>query len=189
VIARVSVSHWIEASLLLNCLSRSSPAGGRGSRAKASCFRSDDQTKHELQLLGSAGTSNRRINDTLIQLPRHSETSTSRFSHHTTKMSTVAAPRSSRESKPRESKPKESKPKEPKPKESKSKEAKEDKSKVHKLSLKGSSKLCVEFFEFATNTILFQRGVYPPEDFSPYVQSSNSSRIAANFILVSRSMA
>ncbi|KAM0705666.1 hypothetical protein Q7P35_007026 [Cladosporium inversicolor] len=83
-------------------------------------------------------------------------------------MSTVAAPRS-RESKPRESKPKESKSKdkESKPKESKSKEAKEDKSKVHKLSLKGSSKLCVEFFEFATNTILFQRGVYPPEDFSP----------------------
>ena len=103
-------------------------------------------------------------------------------------MSTVAAPRS-RESKPRESKPKESKPKESKPKESKSKEAKEDKSKVHKLSLKGSSKLCVEFFEFATNTILFQRGVYPPEDFSPYVWSSNSNRIAANFVVASRNMA
>lgn len=96
-------------------------------------------------------------------------------------MSTVAAPRS-RESKPRESKPKESKSKdkESKPKESKSKEAKEDKSKVHKLSLKGSSKLCVEFFEFATNTILFQRGVYPPEDFSPYVQSRNLTQTAAN---------
>lgn len=105
-------------------------------------------------------------------------------------MSTVAAPRS-RESKPRESKPKESKSKdkESKPKESKSKEAKEDKSKVHKLSLKGSSKLCVEFFEFATNTILFQRGVYPPEDFSPYVRSSNTIKMAANSILVSRSMA
>lgn len=47
---------------------------------------------------------------------------------------------------------------------------KDDKSKVHKLTLKGSSKLCVEFFEFATNTILFQRGVYPPEDFAPYVR-------------------
>ncbi|KAM0714785.1 hypothetical protein Q7P37_009249 [Cladosporium fusiforme] len=45
--------------------------------------------------------------------------------------------------------------------------SKDDKSKVHKLTLKGSSKLCVEFFEFATNTILFQRGVYPPEDFAP----------------------
>lgn len=56
----------------------------------------------------------------------------------------------------------------PKVKEDKSK-SKEDKSKVHKLSLKGSSKLCVEFFEFAANTILFQRGVYPPEDFAPYV--------------------
>jgi len=98
-------------------------------------------------------------------------------------MSTVAAPRS-RESKPRESKPKESK-----PKESKSKDAKEDKSKIHKLQLKGSSKLCVEFFEFATNTILFQRGVYPPEDFSPYVWSMNSDQIATNFVLVSRSMA
>ena len=104
-------------------------------------------------------------------------------------MSTVAAPRSTRESKPRESKPKESKTKESKPKESKSKEAKEDKSKVHKLSLKGSSKLCVEFFEFATNTILFQRGVYPHEDFSPYVQTTNSIRTATNLISVSRSMA
>jgi mitotic spindle assembly checkpoint protein MAD2 len=98
-------------------------------------------------------------------------------------MSTVAAPRS-RESKPRESKPKESK-----PKEAKSKEAKEDKSKVHKLSLKGSSKLCVEFFEFATNTILFQRGVYPPEDFSPYVLSGNSNQLTADSVPASRSMA
>jgi len=94
-----------------------------------------------------------------------------RYATRIAEMSTVAAPRS-RESKPKESKPKDSKPKEPK---SKSKEAKEDTSKVHKLSLKGSSKLCVEFFEFATNTILFQRGVYPPEDFSPYVWSSNTN--------------
>ena len=81
-------------------------------------------------------------------------------------MPAAAAPKT-RESKPREAKPKETKPKEAKPKESKPKEAKEDKSKVHKLSLKGSSKLCVEFFEFAANTILFQRGVYQPEDFAP----------------------
>ncbi|KAL9012521.1 MAG: hypothetical protein Q9173_002714 [Seirophora scorigena] len=40
------------------------------------------------------------------------------------------------------------------------------KSKVHKLSLKGSSKLIAEFFEFSINTILFQRGVYPAEDFT-----------------------
>jgi hypothetical protein len=80
---------------------------------------------------------------------------------HITKMPAAPAPKT-RESKPREAKPKEAKPKEAKPK-----EAKEDKSKVHKLSLKGSSKLCVEFFEFAANTILFQRGVYPPEDFAP----------------------
>ncbi|KAI9813201.1 MAG: Mitotic spindle checkpoint component mad2 [Thelocarpon impressellum] len=44
--------------------------------------------------------------------------------------------------------------------------ADKDKSKVHKLSLKGSSKLVAEFFEYSINTILFQRGVYPAEDFS-----------------------
>ncbi|KAI9854888.1 MAG: Mitotic spindle checkpoint component mad2 [Vezdaea acicularis] len=42
-----------------------------------------------------------------------------------------------------------------------------DKSKVHKLSLKGSSKLVSEFFEYTVQTILFQRGVYPAEDFTP----------------------
>lgn len=41
-----------------------------------------------------------------------------------------------------------------------------DKSKVHKLSLKGSSKLIAEFFEYSINAILFQRGVYPAEDFT-----------------------
>ncbi|KAK4539660.1 hypothetical protein LTR36_010486 [Oleoguttula mirabilis] len=44
--------------------------------------------------------------------------------------------------------------------------SKEDRSKLHKLALKGSSKTIVEFFDFACNTILFQRGVYPPEDFT-----------------------
>ncbi|EEB06287.1 spindle checkpoint protein Mad2 [Schizosaccharomyces japonicus yFS275] len=33
------------------------------------------------------------------------------------------------------------------------------------LSLKGSAKLVSEFFEYAVNSILFQRGIYPPEDF------------------------
>lgn len=46
------------------------------------------------------------------------------------------------------------------------KEEKKDKSKVHKLSLKGSSKLVAEFFNYSINTILFQRGVYPAEDFT-----------------------
>ncbi|MCJ1289162.1 Mitotic spindle checkpoint component mad2 [Xylographa carneopallida] len=41
-----------------------------------------------------------------------------------------------------------------------------DRSKVHKLSLKGSSKLVAEFFEYSINTILYQRGVYPAEDFT-----------------------
>jgi mitotic spindle assembly checkpoint protein MAD2 len=59
---------------------------------------------------------------------------------------------------------------------------KDDKSKTHKLSLKGkhpstipkrtnltyagSSKMVSEFFEYSINTILYQRGVYPIEDFS-----------------------
>lgn len=35
------------------------------------------------------------------------------------------------------------------------------------LSLADNSmQLVTEFFEFGINTILFQRGVYPPEDFS-----------------------
>ncbi|KAK9472069.1 DNA-binding protein [Dipodascopsis tothii] len=34
-----------------------------------------------------------------------------------------------------------------------------------KLTLKGSSKLVSEFFEYSINSILFQRGIYPAEDF------------------------
>jgi mitotic spindle assembly checkpoint protein MAD2 len=65
-------------------------------------------------------------------------------------------------------------------------EREKDKSKVHKLSLKGtpantsrstspkslsntilgSGKLVAEFFQYSINTILFQRGVYPAEDFT-----------------------
>ncbi|KAI1306124.1 mitotic spindle checkpoint component mad2 [Xylaria venustula] len=41
-----------------------------------------------------------------------------------------------------------------------------DKSKVHKLSLKGSAKLVAEFFQYSIHSILFQRGVYPAEDFT-----------------------
>jgi mitotic spindle assembly checkpoint protein MAD2 len=41
-----------------------------------------------------------------------------------------------------------------------------DASKTHKLALRGSAKTIVEFFDYAANTILFQRGVYPPEDFT-----------------------
>jgi len=44
--------------------------------------------------------------------------------------------------------------------------SKKDSSKVHKLALKGSSKIVSEFFEYSINTILFQRGVYPAEDFT-----------------------
>ncbi|KIV82916.1 hypothetical protein PV11_04981 [Exophiala sideris] len=44
---------------------------------------------------------------------------------------------------------------------------KKDKSQIHKLALRGSSKTVAEFFEYSINTILFQRGVYPAEDFTP----------------------
>lgn len=36
---------------------------------------------------------------------------------------------------------------------------------LSKLALKGSSKVVADYFEFAINAILFQRGIYPPEDF------------------------
>ncbi|KAL8701780.1 MAG: hypothetical protein Q9201_004728 [Fulgogasparrea decipioides] len=42
----------------------------------------------------------------------------------------------------------------------------EGKPQVYKLSLKGSSKLVAEFFEYCINTILYQRGVYPASDFT-----------------------
>ncbi|KAL9031508.1 MAG: hypothetical protein Q9196_000487 [Gyalolechia fulgens] len=54
-----------------------------------------------------------------------------------------------------------------------------DKSKVHKLSLKGSSKLIAEFFEYSINTILFQRGVYPAEDFTAYVSPKLEPRVTS----------
>ncbi|PSR90296.1 DNA-binding protein [Coniella lustricola] len=43
---------------------------------------------------------------------------------------------------------------------------KKDTSKVHKLSLKGSAKLVAEFFQYSIHSILYQRGVYPAEDFT-----------------------
>ncbi|RYP02569.1 hypothetical protein DL764_005743 [Monosporascus ibericus] len=46
------------------------------------------------------------------------------------------------------------------------KSADKDKSKVHKLALKGSARLVAEFFQYSIHTILFQRGVYPAEDFT-----------------------
>lgn len=34
------------------------------------------------------------------------------------------------------------------------------------ITLKGSTRTITEFFEYSINTILYQRGVYPPEDFT-----------------------
>lgn len=36
---------------------------------------------------------------------------------------------------------------------------------MSKLALKGSSKTVCDYFEFSINSILFQRGIYPSEDF------------------------
>ncbi|GEQ69283.1 hypothetical protein JCM33374_g2954 [Metschnikowia sp. JCM 33374] len=36
---------------------------------------------------------------------------------------------------------------------------------LSKLALKGSSKIVADYFEFAIHSILFQRGIYPTEDF------------------------
>ncbi|KAI9598349.1 putative mitotic spindle checkpoint-related protein [Syncephalis fuscata] len=36
---------------------------------------------------------------------------------------------------------------------------------AHKITLKGSTAIVVEFFEYSIHSILFQRGLYPPEDF------------------------
>ncbi|KAI6750233.1 hypothetical protein HG531_007498 [Fusarium graminearum] len=47
-----------------------------------------------------------------------------------------------------------------------SKSKDKEKSKVHKLSLKGSARLVAEFFQYSIHSILFQRGVYPAEDFT-----------------------
>ncbi|PHH68451.1 hypothetical protein CDD80_7497 [Ophiocordyceps camponoti-rufipedis] len=44
--------------------------------------------------------------------------------------------------------------------------SKEKTSKVHKLSLKGSARQVAEFFQYSIHSILFQRGVYPAEDFT-----------------------
>ncbi|PNP51054.1 hypothetical protein THARTR1_08282 [Trichoderma harzianum] len=55
--------------------------------------------------------------------------------------------------------------KDKRPKDKEKDKAKDD-SKVHKLSLKGSSRLVAEFFQYSIHTILFQRGVYPAEDFT-----------------------
>lgn len=38
---------------------------------------------------------------------------------------------------------------------------------THHLTLRSSSRLVTEFFEYSIHTVLFQRGVYPAEDFSP----------------------
>ena len=35
------------------------------------------------------------------------------------------------------------------------------------ITLKGSTDIVVEFFQYSINSILYQRGIYPPEKFTP----------------------
>lgn len=52
--------------------------------------------------------------------------------------------------------------------------------KTHKLALKGSSKIVSEFFEYSIHGILFQRGVYPAEDFSPVKKYGLTMMVSAD---------
>lgn len=47
------------------------------------------------------------------------------------------------------------------------------------ISLKGSTRTVIEFFEYSINSILYQRGIYPPEDFSA-VKKYNLSLLKTN---------
>ncbi|KAL1902058.1 Mitotic spindle checkpoint component mad2 [Ceratocystis pirilliformis] len=49
---------------------------------------------------------------------------------------------------------------------SKDKDKDADGKKTHKLALKGSARMVTEFFQYSIHSILFQRGVYPAEDFT-----------------------
>jgi len=42
--------------------------------------------------------------------------------------------------------------------------------KAQAITLKGSTAVVTEFFQFALSSILYQRGVYPPESFEPKKQ-------------------
>ncbi|KAK6462146.1 DNA-binding protein [Scheffersomyces coipomensis] len=48
-----------------------------------------------------------------------------------------------------------------------------------KLALKGSSKIVTDYFEYAINSILFQRGIYPIEDFIT-IRKYNLSLLVSN---------
>lgn len=51
---------------------------------------------------------------------------------------------------------------------------------LSKLSLKGSSKIVADYFEFAIYNILFQRGIYPAEDFTTVKKYDLSILVSAD---------
>ncbi|KAJ3054990.1 Mitotic spindle checkpoint component mad2 [Rhizophlyctis rosea] len=48
------------------------------------------------------------------------------------------------------------------------------------ITLRGSAEIVVEFFEYCLNSILFQRGLYPPEDFRPVKKYGLAMMVAIN---------
>ena len=48
------------------------------------------------------------------------------------------------------------------------------------ISLRGSVDLVQEFFEYAINSILYQRGIYPPEEFRRVAKYGLSMMVASD---------
>ncbi|KAK9794944.1 hypothetical protein WJX73_004314 [Symbiochloris irregularis] len=48
------------------------------------------------------------------------------------------------------------------------------------ITLKGSTKIVSEFFAYAVNSILYQRGIYPPEAFKPQKQYGLSLMVTSD---------
>ncbi|KAJ3045731.1 Mitotic spindle checkpoint component mad2 [Rhizophlyctis rosea] len=51
------------------------------------------------------------------------------------------------------------------------------------ITLRGSARIVVEFFNYSLNSILFQRGLYPPEDFRPEKKYGLVMMVATNDML------
>eukprot|EP00981_Chlorochromonas_danica_P012299 scaffold4800_cov179-Ochromonas_danica.AAC.1 len=53
------------------------------------------------------------------------------------------------------------------------------------ITLKGSTDIVTEFFHYSVNSILYQRGVYPPESFKRVAQYGLSMMITTDEALIS----
>ena len=50
------------------------------------------------------------------------------------------------------------------------------------VTLKGSAAIISEFFNYGVNSILYQRGIYPPESFTRYIIEKGDVKQAERFI-------